>query len=351
MRVEEFTFADTVTEAQRACYRLIAAQAAENPQRNGDMTFEEFVRRASDTGPMVPKRRFLLARGQDGSVVGTADVVLPVQDNTHMVGLGVYVAKEHRRRGIATALIAEALACVRDEGRSILWMGAVRSGSPGAAVASALDLSPTYSYVQQVLEIQAVAPAAWRAEAPEGFRLEFWTDATPEALVESYARARSAIAGAPLQRSVFNYPEWTAEMVRHQEERWRRLGEQHSVLAAVHEESGDVAAITEVSLLAPDAKRMDQQYTAVVPDYRRRGLAVWVKGEMMRRLVELHPHVRTVITGTAADNIGMITVNERIGYRTVGVWMNYETEIAQIEARVAAVLSRRVAGGEGAHDS
>ncbi|MBR7836640.1 GNAT family N-acetyltransferase [Actinospica durhamensis] len=340
VHITEVTFEDAaagpVNADQRDFYRLTLAGTAENAERNAETSFEDFARRAGETGPDLPARRLLLARTPDGEAAATASLILPRRENTHMVGVGVYVVPGRRRRGIARALMVECLAGVRGTGREIVWVGAVGSGSPGEAVAAALGLRPVYSYVRQVLEIEGADPAAWRAEPPAGFRLELWTDAAPEALVESYARARSAIGGAPLQRSVLRYPEWTVERVRAHEERWRRLGERHAVMAAVHEESGEVAAITELSYPSADAKRIEQQYTTVLPAFRRRGLAVWIKGAMMLWLVERHPRARLVATGTAADNAGMIAVNARIGYRTIGAWTNYEAELAQVEARLGA---------------
>lgn len=88
MRIEELRFAGPATEAQQDFYRLATAWAREYPGRNGETTFEQFARRAGESGPDLPRRRYLLARAADGSAVGTADLVLPVKDNTRMVMTG-----------------------------------------------------------------------------------------------------------------------------------------------------------------------------------------------------------------------------------------------------------------------
>ncbi len=344
--IREVLFTGPVHPDQRDFHRLARAgtvEGAEGPGAGGGEGFEgfeAFARRAGESGPDVPVRRLLLARAADGSAAGTASVILPRRENARMVGVGMYVLPEYRRRGVARALMVSAVGGMRELGRDILWVGAVGTGSPGAAVAAAYGLHPVYSYVRQVLEIESADRAAWRVARPAGFRLECWTGGAPEALVESYARARSAIGGAPRQRSAFRYPSWTVDRVRAAEARWHRLGERHVVMAAVRAQTGEVAALTELSFRGPETRTVDQQYTAVLPGDRRRGLALWLKGAMMCWLVEHHPRARLVLTGTAADNVGMISVNERIGYRTVGAWTNYEAELARVEARLAERAAR-----------
>lgn len=335
--VEEFDIAYAALGDLRAYYELAMAHEAENPARRETPSFEDFVRRETDTGPSTPRRRRLLVRAADSSIVATLSMMFPVRDNTHLAVTTVVVAGPYRQRGIASVLLAEGLVGAQADGRTTVAATAVRSGTPAEAAATALGFSQTYTYVHQLLEIPATNSALWRAAVPDGFRLDFWNDATPEALLASYARARSVIAHAPVQGSSVHYPEWTPALVREVEEQVRRLGEQRMVLVAVDQASDEVAAVTELGLASADAKRVDQRYTTVLPGYRRRGLALCVKNAMMRQLVDHHPQVESVLSGTAADNAGMIAVNEQLGYQTLGTWATFEAKIADIEAQVAGV--------------
>jgi GNAT superfamily N-acetyltransferase len=334
--VEEFDIADAAPGDLRAYYDLAMAHEAENPARRETPSFESFVRREADSGPNTPRRRRLLVRAADGSVVASLSMIFPVRENTHMAAATAVVAESYRRRGIASVLLAQGLVGARADGRTTVAAAAIRSGSPAEAAVTALGFRRTYAYVHQLLEIPAADPASWSAAVPDGFRLEFWDDATPEALLASYARARNVIAHAPAQGTSLRYPEWTPALVREVEEQVRRVGEQRMVLVAVDEASNEVAAVTELGLTSPGAKRVDQRYTTVLPDYRRRGLALCVKSAMMRRLIDHHPHAESVLSGTAADNAGMIAVNEKLGYQNLGTWSMFEAEIADIEDRVSS---------------
>lgn len=340
MRIEELVFADATPTDQRACYDLVLECLTDGEPGGGAPSFETFIRYMTDTGPSAPRRRLLLARAADGSVAGTAIAVFPVRDNTAIVHSVVRVAPRWRRRGVGSALLADSLAGAADDGRSVASAGGIGPGTDAEAAALALGYTRATTWIRQILEIRDTDPALWRTGIPEGFRLEFWQAAAPEDLLESYARARAAIVDAPLRGTVWRYPEWTAKTVREYEERARRLGEVRLVAAAVHEATGTVAGVTELALPNPRAERVGQRLTAILPEFRRRGLALAVKGAMMHRLIEQYPQAEAVINGTAADNAGMIAVNERLGYRTLRTQSTFETDLKALQARIAGAPDR-----------
>jgi mycothiol synthase len=111
-------------------------------------------------------------------------------------------------------------------------------------------------------------------------------------------------------------------------------GQELRVVVAVHEDSGEVAGITELTVrpTAPDqAQQMD---TAVRKEHRGRGLGRAIKAEMMRRLVADRPGLARVSTTTASDNVHMIGVNHSIGYVDARGVAHWETSLDELVARL-----------------
>ena len=59
-----------------------------------------------------------------------------------------------------------------------------------------------------------------------------------------------------------------------------------------------------------------QGLTGVRDVHRGRGLGKWLKAEMLLRVRRDFPEVRVVSTGNASSNEAMLSINERLGFRT-----------------------------------
>jgi RimJ/RimL family protein N-acetyltransferase len=183
-----------------------------------------------------------------------------------------------------------------------------------------------------MLHVRDTDPACWEVPVPSGFRLAQWADAAPEELVVAFAAARNAIADAPIGDSSYEHRAWTVERVRQAEADVRESGDVSRVVAAVHEESGAVAALTGLQLRPGRTDLSWQGDTAVVHDFRGHGLGRAVKAAMMRWVLADVPDLERVVTNTAADNASMIRVNEQIGYvhyADIGV---FEASVEQVGA-------------------
>ena len=66
----------------------------------------------------------------------------------------------------------------------------------------------------------------------------------PEGLLTSYATARNAISQAPRGDMSFTEPEWSPQRARDEEAAIRARDGELRALAAVHEQTGEVAGLT-----------------------------------------------------------------------------------------------------------
>lgn len=336
--IEERPFADLPEVDQRAYYELSVAEQAVTQGSGALPSFDVFRHHLVSPSSRDSVVSFFAARSADGALIGGMLLMLRGAENAGRASALVRVAPRLQRRGVGTALLAAALDRMPAEYTEMVASTLV-DGGPAQAWAVELGFTRFGSSVRQQIDLPAADPSRWRP-TPDGFRLVTWTEAAPEELLESYARARCAISDRPEPSGTLLEPEWTADRVRTYERRTRDLGEERMVVAAVDEASGTVAAMTEIGILAADSDRAGQRYTAVLPEYRRRGLASAIKAEMLRRLMEQRPAIRSVVTGVSADNTGMLAVNEAMGFTIVNRKSSYRIGTAELRKGAAALLER-----------
>ena len=319
----------------RAYHALVAAADAERFPGFPATPFAAFAAAARRTRHPLGPHRAWAARAQDGTLCGAASVVYPEREHASAALARVTVHAAHRRRGAGTALLCALVADASAEGRLRLVDEQVPVDSPGAHWARAVGFAEVLRNCWQLLSVPEVDPARWVLPAPAGFRIEHWVGVAPEPLVAAFAVARNAMADAPTGASGFVAAPWTVERVRRAEASAAAAGEQLWYAVAVHEATGEVAALTGMIVDPRRTALCWQRDTAVVRGHRGRGLAPAVKAAMMRALTAAHPDLGRVITNTAAENAAMRRVNERIGYvRYADIGM-YQAEVADLSARLA----------------
>jgi RimJ/RimL family protein N-acetyltransferase len=114
--------------------------------------------------------------------------------------------------------------------------------------------------------------------------------------------------------------------VRSYEAEIRDRGCELRTVVAVEESSGVIAGLTEMEL-RPGRPRGIQLDTAVLRQYRGRGLGRFIKAVMMQWLLTDRPQIEMVTTNTDADNVHMIRVNHQLGYVT-------DVAVAKVEVDV-----------------
>jgi len=224
-----------------------------------------------------------------------------------------------RRRGIGTALLRHAAGRAAHDGRSVLGSGAFQD-SAGAAFAARAGAVPGLVEARRVLvlgQIPAGRVAFLReqaAQAATGYSLVSWDGRTPDEYLARCAEVENAMADAP--HDAGEEPEvWDADRFREQVDDLREKRGRHVyTLAALHDASGEMAAVTAVE---PDPDHPEwayQQLTAVTRPHRGHRLGLLVKAAMLEWLAEAEPRLERIVTGNAAVNQHMIAINEELGY-------------------------------------
>ena len=292
---------------------------------------------------MLGSQRFWAARAQ-GRIVGTATAAFPERENRQLTITKVRVPPDLRRKGIGTALLRATLADMRSERRGTVTGQGLKVGGDGEKWASALGFRKVQDFVLQTLVVADIDSDLWEVPAPEGFGAERWSGAASESLVAGYARARTAITDAPRDKSSLKFPEWNVERVRKHEADARRRGCELRTVIAVDESSGTVAGLTQMELRPSRPDFGYQLDTAVLPQFRGRGLGRFIKAAMMRWLIADRPDIERVATNTDASNVHMIRVNHEIGYVTDNVVTDVEAHVDALDLAFARGIGSRRSG-------
>lgn len=276
---------------------------------------------------------------QHGEVVGLARLYLPDRENSGVGELHLAVHPAYRRRGAGTRLLADAVRVLLAEGRTSL-VADVAEGTEGMRFVHARGLRVGPREARALLDLISVNGARLDALAEEehpSYRLAAWVGGAPDDLLPSYGLAKRAMRDTPV--SMVSVPgvepaEWDSELVRQQEEWARQAGREHRVVAALHEPTGEVAGLTEVTISRWTPRRACQQDTRVVPAHRGHGLTSWMRAEMVRWLRAERSDVAEIVTWTAEEDLRMRQVDEGFGYKLDRWWARCHADVPTLARRL-----------------
>jgi GNAT superfamily N-acetyltransferase/RimJ/RimL family protein N-acetyltransferase len=329
VRIEQF---DPRSDEERleACYRIAQATVPVDDPNTAPFSLRRF--RGWAYGWADEPQQVWLATDDAGEPVGYYMLTLPERENRKNAFCDPIVAVSRRREGIGTALLVHIAEQAEQNGRSLM-MGDARVGAPGAAFAEACGARPGIHEVRRVLDLDsdlrsklpglragAVAHAA-------GYSLRFWSGPTPDELVDQVCALNDAMQDAP-HDAAFEPLVWTAERLKANERKGIELGFRWHSVAAIADDSGEMAALTDVQV-DPDTPEWGHQgLTAVTRPHRGHRLGLLSKVAMLGWLAEIEPQIQRVVTYNAAENEHMIAVNEQLGHRVSDVFQGWEIDVA-----------------------
>jgi hypothetical protein len=97
--------------------------------------------------------------------------------------------------------------------------------------------------------------------------------------------------------------------------------------AAVHDATGRAVALSALTRQAGHVEHVDQGITLVDPAHRGHRLGLLTKIENLRYGMDELPGMRYIDTWNAAVNTHMISINERMGFRPVDSWCDWQMDI------------------------
>ncbi|MGA5424668.1 GNAT family N-acetyltransferase [Streptomyces lavendulocolor] len=285
------------------------------------------------TKPTLNSHRLAwLATGAEGNPVGVASLRLFTSaGREHLAELELHVDPAYRRLGTGSLLLSAVVAaCLAEDRRSLIVEAA--ADSPGEAFCEKRNFRQALALNHLILRLDQLDEAAVlqvaEAEHP-GYRLTGWTGTVPDDLAAAFATAKNAMNDMPVGDLDYGTENWDADRVRAMAQVIADRGDTLLTLAAVHD-GGAMAGYTEILLPRGTAPRAQQYDTAVVPAHRGHGLGLWLKTAMVRRLRAQHPGVVEIETDNAEDNVHMLAVNHRLGFRSYRRTREFQLDVRAV---------------------
>jgi len=266
----------------------------------------------------------------DVRVVGYEGLSIPLSENLDAVHVDLVVHPQERGKGVATALLNQALIpAIRTSGRTLIsGYGAIPADGdpddpqlPVNRLAAAIGVSRKNVAVCRVLDLPLAESrlaelAAQAAEKLGDYRVIFFDDAVPEEHLPAYgALLRQLDLDDPDEEVEHEAPEYTPERIRIAEQRRRDAGKRSLIAVAVAPD-GTFAGNSAVEFHTGAGTTIGwQENTLVMPEHRGHRLGLALKVETHRRLAEAAPGLRSIITWNSHVNPWMIAINEQLGYR------------------------------------
>jgi GNAT superfamily N-acetyltransferase len=272
-------------------------------------------------------RRTLLAAVEDGATVGVADLGRWLQANEHLAGLEISVLPRWRRRGVGSALHAEAERRRRDAGRTTvcgeLYVGPGHelAASPAGAFASGLGYESVHREDHLVLALpvddrhlrELRRASAGHAAA---YDVVTWGNRCPDDHVEALCALHTQMsADVPSGGLDVETVVWDEDRLRTSEER-TAASYDRVVAAARRREDGALVGYTLVYLPHGEDHAL-QDDTLVMPAHRGRRLGTLLKLATLEVISRDHPDRRALHTWTDPENLAMHLTNTRFGYQVV----------------------------------
>jgi GNAT superfamily N-acetyltransferase len=275
-------------------------------------------------------RMYLATEG--ATPVGTVTLTFPTMDNLTTANLDGAVHPDHRRRGLGRALLDFALTEVRRENRSRIFVEAATMPEESEGKAFPLLRSvggrEVLDSYRRLLDLTA-HPVGDVHPVPDGYRVEQWVDIAPEDLVDGCAYLMSRMSvDAPMGEMDYEQEKWDAARYREKEQAAMARNRQRLATAVVHEETGQMAGITDIGVNRDRTEIAYQWDTIVDPDHRGRRLGLVLKTWNHRHLVEQVPVVTHINTWNAASNTFMVAVNDALGFRIAEKWSEWQLDLA-----------------------
>jgi mycothiol synthase len=258
-------------------------------------------------------------------------------ENRHLLGCGIAVLPEHRRKGLATQLLKKLVEIAEANERTLIITGTDSTVPAGHAFAEKLGMDKGLeSHTNQLVlaEVDKSLLETWINEAKTkatDFELGLWLNVYPEEEIEDIAKFYGVMNDAPRGDLQVEDSTVKPEQLREGEFSMKARGVERWVLYARHK-SGELAGFTQMFYDPENPENLDQGNTGVVPKYRGQGLGKWLKAAMLQKVFAERPTAKHIRTGNADSNEHMLAINHALGFKPYIAHTVWQIEVAKIKA-------------------
>lgn len=335
MNPEEF-LATTATEAEiRAWNRFTNRIQQELMPEDPPVTERQTRESLTSTPAHVRIRRWGVWQGDQ--VVGRAWLqVMEAAENRHCAWFGVQVDAEWRRRGLGTRLLAPVVETAEVWSRTLLLGGSSDLIPAGEQYMRRLEARPALHLTSNQLRLEELDRnllARWKERfdpEAQGFEVGAWEGPYPEAFFPDAIAMKAAVNLMPRGDLEVEDVHLTPDQLREHNHWLQKTRIERWTLFLRDRSTGRVAGYTELYWHPDRPEILDQDDTAVFPEYQNRGMGRWLKAAMLERVLERRPQVKRVRTGNANSNAPMLKINHELGFRPHHTHTEWQVQTAVV---------------------
>ena len=252
----------------------------------------------------------------------------------------VFVARDRRRRGLGSALLAIVVEVSARRGRSLLVGDVFDTVPAGAAFAETFGgevglVSRTSKL--EVADIDWEMIRTWSSVGPQrapGYDVFISEGMYDDDLLPHMADlAMRGMDDMPFDDLQLETPILTAEGLREDLERTLRLYDQLTAIAR-HTSSGDLVGYSEVYRLESAREFAQTAITMVSADHRGHALGKWLKADLYLAMADRWPEVTSIKTENAGSNDAMLGINRELGFAHTYNETAYQASIDTVRDRL-----------------
>jgi GNAT superfamily N-acetyltransferase len=274
----------------------------------------------------------------DGSrVAGVVVIELPLLDNTDMTWAEVHVHPGLTGRGHGSRLVELVVRRTKEEARSTIIVPSAysfdrRDDHPYRRFAERCGFALANTEVHRVLDLpvdEQLLESMIRDATPHHtpYTMERYVDGVPPELLPSYCHVHNQLAvDAPSGDIEFEAEAITPEVWLEREEQLRAARRLRSTVVALDADR-QVVGYTDLSIPLDDPEHIHQWGTLVHRDHRGHRLGRALKARNLLEVQREHPGRRTLHTANAEVNASMIAINERMGFRPVEIYPEFQRRL------------------------
>ncbi len=340
--VTPFDLKNATEREYQALHRFTTRLRAELLPDDPPTPLETAIHAWRNPSPLATTSTWLAWQDNGERVVGRGQLVLPTTGaNQHLGQASIEVLPEARRQHLARTLLGSIAAGLRDAGRRVLIVKTTDRAPAGARFMERLGAEAGLAAHTHQLAIADLDPdviaRACAAGPHADYELVVWEGPFPDADLEAIGALMEVMNTQPHGGLAVEAQPITPALLRRIEGVLATRRAERWTLAARERSTGRLAGFTEVMWMPGTPHLLHQTNTGVVPEYRGRGLARWLKAEMLGRIPPRRPEARFVRTSNADSNAAMLKVNAELGFKPYESLTGWQVTIECVEAYLSPV--------------
>lgn len=238
--------------------------------------------------------------------------------NEHNLIVRLELAKNYRRKGIGSGVIAFITTIATQYNKSILISNT--SEEDGKQFLNAIHAKTSLIMNENRLYLKDVNWNLISSWVSEGRQLNPTTELiimnkVPDSLLESYCKTLN-FAGNQAPRDDLSLGDSiiTPEQYQQKQQENEKAGVTTEICITL-EKNGTISGLTEVVKFGSGNTSLRQNMTAVLSEYRGKKLGKWLKAAQLQHLKDKYPNLQYISTGNAESNEAMLAINTKLGFK------------------------------------